>query len=451
MRYEDVPNIAMWEQDSAMFEPRVTVAALRGIWESRSPVPAAAATVANSRGGLKDIDKQIRAYGNAWSPMAKQNVLADLRRAIDAWVNTHPASQPPAMAALSEVVRRKLGPPGARYSEAICIAYQVKCDVPLKKEYFHGNADDLLDMETKCEELSKAIALARAALPQPEEHRALKIFMAPEFFFRGKYGAYSPEVVSRIIPKMRSLRTGSPAYQNWLFIFGTAVAAYDPDPETKCPECNGQIEFAKHPKDPDARVPVCKTDKTHKIHRRVEVQNVALIQHGLQTHLVAKEYISKYDYEYGLTMQAGTQAASKLKWSDASSQIVATEGSRDQTRKSFPGAKTFDERLGGCIFTIDGIRIGLEICLDHVSPDRHDHGRVEAYASTVQILLIPACGMEIKLFSCKQGGIVFNVDGDDGESAVRLNNGIPGSSAPQQTLTAGRGKVAIYKSFPIPA
>ena len=55
----------------------------------------------------------------------------------------------------------------------------------------------------------------QAAIPAQgiaDDNRTLKIFMAPEFYFRGKNGAYTPDIVSAIIPHMRTLGTGGAGF-----------------------------------------------------------------------------------------------------------------------------------------------------------------------------------------------------------------------------------------------
>lgn len=70
-----------------------------------------------------------------------------------------------------------------------------------------------------------------------------------------------------------------------------------------------------------------------------------------------------------------------------------------------------DERMGGTIFTIDGVTFGLEICLDHAaSCANHTAGRLDNAAS-IQVHLIPSAGMGIRKLRAVPGGIVFNVDG----------------------------------------
>jgi hypothetical protein len=74
-------------------------------------------------------------------------------------------------------------------------------------------------------------------------------------------------------------------------------------------------------------------------------------------------------------------------------------------------SKFQDERMGGCVFTIDGITIGVEVCLDHdASKRKPSAGRLD-HAGNIQLQLIPSYGMSIKQLRTIDRGIVFNVDG----------------------------------------
>ena len=94
MRYEDVPKISVWEQDSAAFAAGSRVAAMRQNWG-----PKGAPGTPSGRNELTAIDAQIKSYAATYSPMAKINVLNDLQRAIAAWQQTHPGVPPAAMVA----------------------------------------------------------------------------------------------------------------------------------------------------------------------------------------------------------------------------------------------------------------------------------------------------------------------------------------------------------------
>jgi len=80
-----------------------------------------------------------------------------------------------------------------------------------------------------------------------------------------------------------------------------------------------------------------------------------------------------------------------------------------------------DERMGGSVFTMDGIRFGVEVCLDHL------RGRLKNSDNSsqlkIQIQLIPSAGVLPKPDPTNfVAPIVFNVDGS-GPNVEVWNNG----------------------------
>lgn len=466
MRYDDVPKLSVWEPESAAFASSSRVSAIRNAWGT----PGAGTVASNalgSRADLTTIDAHIKSYNATYSAMAKINVLNDLQRAIAAWQQAHSGPLPAAMAALKEVVDRRLNlrPSASRYNKAICIAFHAGCNYdkatgithpsPTNQNtaYFRHSDDDGTDMDAKCTRMWSGIQSAQAAIPAQglaDDNRTLKIFMAPEFYFRGKNGAYLPDIVSTIIPRMKTLGTDGAAFQDWLFIFGTAVAAFDAA-VTYCSTCGygkSTITFernltAVNPVDRAKTIPKCSKGASHTVVTGswgAEVQNVALIQHGADEHLVAKEYVSGIDYKDNkVRVQPGMPEEAKRK-------VLAPFGS---VRRPDGIAVQSDERLGGCVFTVDGLTIGLEVCLDHslAAKTAPEYGRASALAPSIQILLIPSYGMSIgQGLHCRAGGIAFNVDGrGTGSSQVKINTG---AQIPQVPKAAGT--LALYGPFNIP-
>jgi hypothetical protein len=483
MRYEDIPKLATWLLDSNIFASVGStnrVAALRAAWGTAAG-PATAASAPPARRGLLRIDDLIADYAEVFSPMAKTNLLTELERAIIDWHTARPGPLPVPMAALKAVVGRKLSlrDRASRYNRAICIGYNIYCNYDKTNHHVHPNStlntnyyrhsdNDANDMETKCRNLWNAIVAAHGAVsnlpiathPLAERERTLKIFMAPEFYFRGRNGAYSPDIVSSIIPRMRALGTANGTYKDWLFVFGTAVAAIETQ-VTYCPTCgynNSTIRYDRDPLNPAKTIAKCSLNPAHVPttgNWGAEVQNVALIQHGGDTHLVAKEYVSGIDYRNAPKILPTDPDRPTVRMPGGNYLDVSSpQGSRDAYHRRGPAApiKT-DERMGGCIFSIDGITIGLEVCLDHaLGTVAAPYGRASAYAGTIQILLIPSYGMSIGTgMHCKPGGIAFNVDGRIvGSSEVKLN--LPGAPVQAETqVAAAPGSLSLFGPFNIPA
>jgi len=90
------------------------------------------------------------------------------------------------------------------------------------KEIYLGDADDDTDIATRCDIMKEAIQIAYAHSEIDDDTNVLKVFMAPEFYFRGAKGAYPVEKVSGIVDSMREI-TDQFELADWLFVFGTAI------------------------------------------------------------------------------------------------------------------------------------------------------------------------------------------------------------------------------------
>src|SRR5262249_47967970 len=202
--------------------------------------------------------------------------------------------------------------------------------------------------------------------------RMLRIFMAPEFYFRGRYGAYTSDVVSEILPHLRQ-ETDQPKYKDWLFVFGTAVMASFVE-ETACVSCRQPLDTANFTVRPYAGrfLPICKTCNMPAVPRKLGamIDNVALVQKGGErgdrnTYLVTKEYISKIDFRR--VVPGKTWAPDLPDWDDVASRgkidvrgetttAIPVAGSRQPWSSTYPAfapAKFADERMGGAVFEID--------------------------------------------------------------------------------------------------
>jgi hypothetical protein len=463
MRYDEIPTRTIWLRDSAPTAPARPVAAMthsiHTLAQGNFNAPSAA--VIQRPPDLKPIDDLIELYAKAWSAMAKRNVIVDLYRAINTWRLAHNAV-PPAIIALDRLVQQlyRTMPSARKYSDVICTGWRTGCNynantkltspkISDNPDYFRYSETDAIDMGVKCIAMAAAIRAASSSIllnKLTDNAQTLKIFMAPEFYFRGVNGAYSPDLVSRIVPRLvADLGAG---WDDWLFVFGTAVAAIE-DTVTFCRTCglgNSKIKFERDVADPRKTKPKCERDLGGAPHLTgsyiygAEVQNVALIHHAGESHLVAKEYISDKDYKDGrVTVQSGAVPVSRI--------VLPSQGSssaRSRIKSVFD-----DERMGGCILNVAGLTIGIEVCLDHTKPG--GGGRATPSSGTIQILLIPSYGKSIgDGLYCRAGGVAFNVDGRGlGTSDMRLNG--PGVTQRfSSVVPSGRGAIDIWKPVPIP-
>jgi hypothetical protein len=84
---------------------------------------------------------------------------------------------------------------------------------------------------------------------------------------------------------------------------------------------------------------------------------------------------------------------------------------------------------GGCVFMMDGLTFGLEVCLDHAKDRLYNFytgTNKRAGDPKVQVQLIPSYGMSFALSAAGRevtalpNGLVFNVDGQRIESIARF-------------------------------
>jgi hypothetical protein len=311
---------------------------------------------------------------------------------------------------------------------------------------YSGQLDDEQDMRSRVAQMRAAIACAKGLLPAKllQDATALKIFMAPEFIFRGRYGAYTPDVAAQIMPLLQSGDGGTNGamFKDWLFVLGTAISA-SIDAVTWCFTCgsNANIVFKKDPLNPNKTKPECKLSPAHQVAEGIfgaTIDNVAFIQKGSESFLVAKEFISGIDFRNegsgGFVMLKDEGLRKKLK-------ALPTQGSTD----SRIGSKFTDERMGGGVFNFDGITFGMEVCLDHITAKM-------TTAENLQIQLLPSAGMDIRNHRTIPEGIAFNVDGVRGDSCVQINDATKTKPAIAHALSVpGQpGKIEIYSPILIP-
>ncbi len=94
----------------------------------------------------------------------------------------------------------------------------------LGQDTYRGNADDTADIAARCEAMKRAIRAGAASAAVDPAEDVLKVFMAPEFYFRGENGAYPVERINNILTDLRK-ETDQFKYADWLFAFGSIIAA----------------------------------------------------------------------------------------------------------------------------------------------------------------------------------------------------------------------------------
>lgn len=378
---------------------------------------------------MAKLRADLATFEDTWSEMAMRNLMADLVRDV----GKLRAAAPVALQALCSEVERTLdtlmrghSPSRARYDNVVCLGYRVKT----VGDAYSGATSDWADMKARCDDLITSIRNAHQLVSANGNHnndpKMLKVFMAPEFFFRGKNGAYEHSVVTGtqmrrqdgappvparpgLIELMRA-EIDRPAYKDWLFVLGTAIAVTKLS-TTVCAVCNGAVQFQADPTRPGKTRPVCTANNAH-IGSKEEVEgamvdNVAIVMKEGTTFTVTKELVSHIDFVKDKV--ANVKNVVELR-NEQLSVLRSPQGSGYTAASNVP-PKFQDERMGGSIFTVDGVTFGLEVCLDHAAkPSDSAKGRLD-HAANIQIQLIPSGGMGIGALSTVSGGIVFNVDG----------------------------------------
>src|SRR5262245_39392450 len=177
-------------------------------------------------------------------------------------------------------------------------------------------------MQAKCQDLIAAVQAAYALADQGGRQYngqgdILKIFVAPEFFFRGRNGAYDHALVHGvrkqtddkgnvvlaqsmgIVERMRQ-ELDNPIYKDWLFVLGTAIAA-SKETKTSCLQsgCSGKIVFDVN-KATGRSTPRCSVDRNHNVGEKTLgafIENVAFIVKEKEVHTVSKELVSHVDFK----------------------------------------------------------------------------------------------------------------------------------------------------------
>jgi hypothetical protein len=286
------------------------------------------------------------------------------------------------------------------YSKVQCIGYEIYTGPGGPRQYYVGLNSDADDIDRRVSLMGEAIQTASRSASIDASASTLKLFMAPEFYFRGMRGAYTPDpVVGNAVPgdgldpasllaKLTTLVKGAD-FANWLFVFGTVVMRSSPNPLSLWDRFVNWITSK-----PD-----------------YEVYNVAIVQKGgftseaerLSSCVVAmKELKSDIDFLKLPPVGVDHKSSAHLPSGPVSYQAEVN------TPVGLHGAG-FN---GGSLFTLDGITFGVEVCLDHAAR-RVRRARPGHSCFVPQIQLVPSGGMSIEATSVAtvRNGLVFNVDG----------------------------------------
>ena len=233
----------------------------------------------------------------------------------------------------------------------------------------------------------------------------LKIFMVPEFFFRGPNGAYSVEdmeddpvddsydgVLIQASDRMREFIEDE-VFKDFLFVFGTTIIAQSLDD------------------DPDDNFDPSKPWLTNNTHaEQILYYNFAPVAKGGKGHnhhyLFQKRYISGIDF-LSRTKLPNPRDSHINRYAETWEGLEETLESR--------GTTIIDKN----IIELDGIRIGLEICLDHRVGVLWNTISEEQHPQLVDVQLVTSAGMSIERGPnpIVPGGVVYLTDGGASSAA----------------------------------
>ena len=221
----------------------------------------------------------------------------------------------------------------------------------------------------------------------------LKIVMMPEFFFRGPFGAYSMKqlleggILLGIADQVLDI-IADDFFVDYLFVLGTVIAASAPDhvpgrPWTDVP--SEDIEYFNF-----SPVYMGGPDQDHRF-------------------LVTKHYISGADFLDRSSLPNPKQLGVH-QYGDVTDQLKALLDAR--------GTKIVEDNL----LDIAGLRVGIEICLDHrlaVLWDNIKTNRVKGGLVDIQLIVSAGMAIERGPNPIVPGGVVYLTDGEASSAACK--------------------------------
>lgn len=279
---------------------------------------------------------------------------------------------------------------GSRYSKVEWIGFGINTFTDDRDENTHfypGNSSDAVtDVNARLKILAKALNSAYEAAGK--DPSTMKIFVVPEFYFRGAHGAYDATSIFScphkhlnavaVLSEGLSQMVAANKFSDWLFVMGTVVAAH---------------------RTPHGDLTASPNDDWH-------YYNWAPIYkggpHG-KKFIVAKEYISDIDFLDKCLRPGGNKEECVPNPSDPLyTRLYSDVPPVAKWRLYFSGYKLVQDNA----FEVDGIRFGLEICLDHAI-----NAKGKGIPGGVQVHLITSAGMTITYSAAIQTVPVFLQDG----------------------------------------
>ncbi len=369
-----------------------------------------------------------------------------------------------------------------KYEKIQFVAFDIKPTTETSKtgtKVYKGAKKSATDLRKRILVMKKAMdtAFKEGSIDHGEE--VLKVFMAPEFYFRGREGAYPFEMIPDIMTSLGKTARDA-KFKDWLFVYGTAIGYLKHGEDATHKEVHelavtaqvGDVITVKDTTGFCQRIPavqdlrfdwtvkqglitspvlacapgapgffdltlqggtVIDTTQAIKLEEPVstEILNVALVQKGgsggsgLREAIIYKEYVSSVDF-----INTNYYGDRRLEVHGQTRTGIPTAGSKDILGTTAPNTSEINKSGlgGGSVFMVDGITFGLEVCLDHIYNKLYDFyaNSAENGDPKVQVFLLPSWGMRLQRGPCSglPNALLFNVDGPEGSEVAVLPNAV---------------------------
>lgn len=260
------------------------------------------------------------------------------------------------------------------YKNVQFIAYSIDT----KPDYANGR---YLARSVPSDDVDTRVAIMEAAVDEARANAStstycLKVFVAPEFFFRSRTGAYDLDAYQRVLSGLHAWASDA-QYEHWVFFFGTIITTFLAE--------NGDRE----------------------------ILNVALVEKGGggERKAVIKENLLEGDLLRNAQIKPGSDP-NAITFEN----VVGVKSgddfyaARNRGNNKELQAHGFD---GTSIFDLAGVRFAVEICADHMG-GRLIESPTGRFTYHPQLQVITSCGtMGIidRSVVASQGGYVFLSDG----------------------------------------
>jgi hypothetical protein len=164
------------------------------------------------------VFKKVRFIGLCVAAVARQVWNGDAAQVVDYQIAKHNA-----LSQVPDFTTRF----GAYEEEFQNYWEPYKCEQTDWRVQYNGLPADADDIGARVAFLKSAISQAKAGLDKDSD-TTLKVFMAPECFFLGRYGAYPYDSFAALMRELKNLVSGK-EWSSWIFAFGTVNGFYELD------------------------------------------------------------------------------------------------------------------------------------------------------------------------------------------------------------------------------